>query len=200
VTDHSWLPKVPQPARPTTRLGTMSAALPPRPTCNWQGASGKCYTHSIYTFGNDLSFRGVNYIAVVRDAHGTCKPLYIGHTSDTSERFPGHEKFEAARQRGANEIHIHFEGAKHKRLQIETDLRRGHWTPLNDQPTPASAPFGRLAPSAPPTDGLAAALGVGSPGSPYAGLLGNMFGPFDPPPNPNRPPYAGLLRNMLRSI
>lgn len=124
-------------------------------TWDWQGASGAWFLHTIYPFTDRLPFDNVNYVFARRNLNGTVTPLYIGQTEDGSTRFPTHEKFKPARALGANELHIHFGSGTRSRLDIETDLRRGHWTPLNDQPTPAPAPIAGVA------DPLAALLAFG---------------------------------------
>ncbi len=61
-----------------------------------------------------------------------------------------------------SEVHVHFSaGSRAERLDIETDLRRGHRTPLNYQPTPAPSfladslgSFGTLGIANPAVDGV----------------------------------------------
>lgn len=99
----------------------------------WQGASGVWYIHTIYPFANAL-LQHANYIFVRSDAYGRKFALYIGETDDFSSRFACHEKIGAARNMGANEIHVHLLAEERGlRLNIETDLRRGHAPPLNEQ-------------------------------------------------------------------
>jgi hypothetical protein len=119
-------------------------------SCEWQGASGAWFMHTIHPFTRELALKNVNYGFVRRNADDSRTPLYWGIAKDSGERFARHEKFFSAWLFGANEIHIHFGGGERSRLQIETDLRHGHWTPLNDQPTPAA-----------PADPLAALLSPG---------------------------------------
>jgi hypothetical protein len=134
-------------------------APPEPPLHRWQGQSGKWYVFSIYPITAIPSFvRECNYIFARPLFGGTCEPFYIGESSDFTQELKSHPKLDAARDLGATEVHIHFLAAQSswERLDIETDLRRGHWTPLNYQPTPARplgyGGFGGLG---------AAALGLG---------------------------------------
>lgn len=106
----------------------------------WQGASGAWFIHTVEPFTRYLSYPGsVIYVFVRRDLiTGKVTPLYIGQSGEFSDRLLGHEKFESALRLGANEIHVHLlaETAA-ARFAAETDLRNGHRTPLNEQPTMA---------------------------------------------------------------
>jgi hypothetical protein len=135
----------------------------------WQGASGQWYVHSILPFSTSTSFDNANYIFVRREFDGRRTGLYIGQSDKFYQRLPDHEKVEDARRLGVNELHVHLLAASEAdRFHIETDLRNGHRTPLNEQGTPyANSLFGSLAPNHPlaPSSfgGLLAALG----GDPY---------------------------------
>ena len=113
------------------------------PICNWQGASGRWYPHSIYNLTGPLFVGPANYIMTRRLPDGRCEALYIGETSDASRRFAGHEKLLPAILMGATELHVHFLAQGDcERLAIETDLRHGHRPALNRQ----NRPMGGLAP------------------------------------------------------
>jgi hypothetical protein len=161
----------------TNALGGLFGLAGPS-SWSWQGGNTlNWYLHWIYPFSTELEFRYANYIFVERQSDGTRVPLYIGETGDTGIRFRTHEKFAVARLYGANEIHIHYGGARRDRLDVETDLRAGHYAALNAQNSPAKRSV----------DALIAAL-MGPPSSPYSlpagGVagFGNVFGSLAPEP------------------
>lgn len=101
---------------------------------NWQGISGYWYIHTIYPIYDIPPFSNVNYIFVKRLFDGRRIPLYIGQTKDYYNRAHTHEKLTPSIRMGANEVHIHLLAkGTHDRFRIETDLRRGHYAPLNMQ-------------------------------------------------------------------
>ncbi len=111
-------------------------------TSNWVGVSGNCYVHTIIDllFSQDLTailnvYNNVNYVFVKKQGLDYI-PLYFGEAESLLERILGHEKWERAINLGINQIHASFTSTnKSQRTAIETDLRRMHRTPLNDQPT-----------------------------------------------------------------
>lgn len=129
---------------------------PPQPPGHWwQGASGRWYYFSIYPITAIPSWIGeCNYIfARPRyDIAQSREPFYIGEKGDT-DRFLRHEKLDPALQLGATELHLHLLAkSRRERLDIETDLRNSHITPLNRQ------------------------LGVAAT---HGGILGGMTSPFN---------------------
>jgi hypothetical protein len=94
-------------------------------------------------------------------------------SGDFDKELANHPKLQPAKLLGATEVHTCFLArSRPERLDIETDLRRGHWTPLNYQPTPAPLPaYGGLG-------SLAAAVGIGG-GTPGLG----SWPPAPPPKN-----------------
>jgi len=81
-------------------------------------------------------FGRANYVFVRRDPWGSVTPIYIGQTTDLQSRMREHEKFDAALRLGANELHVHSLARTVAELfQIETDLRNGHATLINEQPS-----------------------------------------------------------------
>jgi len=137
----------------------------------WQGASGCWYYFSIYPIAAIPSWiRECNYIfARPRyDIAQAREPFYIGEKGDTG-RLERHEKLGPALRLGATELHIHLSAkSRWERLEIETDLRNAHPTPLNYQPSTAetyrsiiggmTSPFDFGAPSG--LGALASALGI----------------------------------------
>ena len=107
----------------------------------WQGASGSWYIHTVCPIGAVPICNACNYIFARPRFDGTREPFYIGQSGDFAQRLDRHEKLGAAIRLGATEVHVHFLArSRQERLDIETDLRRAHATPLNEQPTPP-APF-----------------------------------------------------------
>lgn len=123
-------------------LGAVSPAstpfsMPPQPRWNWQGQSGTWYMHSIFPLMANIDLTGANYIMVQRLADGRCRPIYIGQSENLRERLPRHEKLLPAIREGATELHVHLQATTDaERFRIETDIRNGQPTPLNDQSTP----------------------------------------------------------------
>jgi hypothetical protein len=69
------------------------------------------------------------------------EPFYFGESGNFVKELASHPKLWPAQSLGATEVHIRLSAkSRSERLDIETDLRRGHWTPLNYQPTPAPLP------------------------------------------------------------
>lgn len=158
---------------------------PPQPPLHrWQGASGQWHYFSVYALSSVPDWIGCcNYIfARPRyDLAQSREPFYIGEKGDT-DRFSNHEKLWPARALGATELHVCFAAkSRWERLDIETDLRNAHWTPLNLQPTRAPEPV----------NALGALTGIGGPHT-GGGILGALRGL---PPNPTPPPapsFGGL--------
>jgi hypothetical protein len=127
------------------------APAPQSPMWWWQGVSGHWYIHSVTPFSIDLYFGGANYIFVRREFDGRRSALYIGQSDRIHERLPRHEKLNAARDLGVNELHVHLLArTEAERFDIETDLRNGHQPPLNKQANPyaASSSLGLASPLA----------------------------------------------------
>jgi hypothetical protein len=102
----------------------------------WQGASQNWYIHSVYQLSEWPAFDWQNYILARLEADGRVTPLYIGQTGDGRDRTTRHEKYLPAILLGATHVHIHLLAhSREARFGIETDLRRGHYTPLNQQST-----------------------------------------------------------------
>jgi hypothetical protein len=153
----------------------------------WQGQSRKWYPFTIYAIDHIPSFiRACNYIFARPRFDGTREPFYIGESGDFNKELASHKKLEPARRLGATEVHVHFlANSLLERLDAETDLRHGHWTPLNEQRTPGGllglgeppgSAFGGLAfgYSAPLPASTNALRGLGAVQSPFG--FGSVFG------------------------
>lgn len=105
----------------------------------WVGQSGKRYLFEVLLPSDigEADGAGIVYIPARERPDGFFDPLYIGQTRDGYDRISGHEKLAAARRLGMTHFHICWISNRAERFDVETDLRRNIWTPLNDQPTPA---------------------------------------------------------------
>ncbi len=122
---------------------------------DWQGESGKWYVHTAYRIGVDMLVGGpANYIYARRNLNGTITPLYIGQTVDFEVRWRDHLRdglHTDARKHGFNELHLHLLARGEKsRFEVETDIRNGHVTSLNQQKSRASKLSGLLGYAAKP--------------------------------------------------
>ncbi|KAB1086467.1 hypothetical protein F4V91_08515 [Neorhizobium galegae] len=111
----------------------------------WQGRSGRFWITTVYPLFADFEPISSVYVMVKRNPNGTCSPIYIGQTDNLRRRMIEHtqEKLIAAYRLGANELHAHFLAqTDSERFAVETDLRNGHSTPINDQPSAAGGLFG----------------------------------------------------------
>lgn len=99
------------------------------------GASGRRYQFGAYPWGADFKELGAVYVVTRRSAGvlggSSYAPLYIGQTSDLSERFDNHHKASCFVRNGVNSICVYVEGAESTRLGIERDLLGSHQTPCN---------------------------------------------------------------------
>jgi hypothetical protein len=114
----------------------------------WQGASGTWYIHTVYALSQWPAFDQQNYIFARKQSDGRVSAIYIGETGDGLSRRYGHEKLNPAITLGATHVHVHLLArSRQARLDVETDLRHGHPTLLNEQGIGFSqprSPFGPL--------------------------------------------------------
>ena len=122
--------------------------------CYWQGVSNLWYPHSILPLSHYTYARNANYVFVRLERDGQRTPLYIGQSEDLAKELLGHPKLVPAIMLGGNELHVHLLAqSKDERLRVETDIRNGHHTPLNEQSSLAGLgrgpinPFGLYDPS-----------------------------------------------------
>ncbi|MEI5680651.1 MULTISPECIES: hypothetical protein [unclassified Mesorhizobium] len=103
----------------------------------WQGSSGYWWIATVLPLGIPALVGPAVYVMVRRDTFGQTMPLYIGQTGNLSDRMAEHlpTKLASALALGGNELHVHLlTQTSDERFAAENDLRRGHWTPLNQQP------------------------------------------------------------------
>jgi hypothetical protein len=100
---------------------------------DWKGISGQTYTYEIHPI--DTSFKGLpgNYIFAKETKPNTWTPVYIGETSNLSERFDDHHKKPCVDRNGATHIHVHVNDAgEAARRAEEQDLIAAYRPPCND--------------------------------------------------------------------
>ncbi|MFA7682413.1 MAG: hypothetical protein WCX61_05290 [Candidatus Peribacteraceae bacterium] len=105
-------------------------------TVTFTGKSGNTYEFGIYLI--DTSFKknyGAVYFITRRykktDGGHSHKEIYVGQTSDLSERFDDHHKWDCFVKNGANCACIYGEGNELVRLRIEQDLIKNYDPPCN---------------------------------------------------------------------
>ncbi len=109
-------------------LGSPSKNCPGQ-TINWPGRSGQQYRYWIYPMSTTFKPTAGNYIFAKEASHGRWAPIYIGETSDLSERFDDHHKIGCIRRHGATHIHVHQNGdGQVARRREEADLI-ARWSP-----------------------------------------------------------------------
>jgi hypothetical protein len=98
-------------------------------TIVWDGVSGREYTYSIYRIGTQFKAVPGNYIFARETSPRVFAPIYVGETSDLSERFDNHHKMPCIYRNGATHIHVHtsYGGAEARRAE-EQDIR-WKWNP-----------------------------------------------------------------------
>jgi hypothetical protein len=164
---------------------------------SWQGASGRWYAHTVLALVNPGWTCAANYAFVRRDVGGKYSSLYFGETDDLSRRWGEHSGsglIRDALRMGGNELHVHLLAeTKHGRLDVETDLRNGHATALNQQPSAArNALASLLVPPVQPLDGL---FGLGLRPTALSDALAGLAAA--PPDSGHRNALASLLSSPL---
>lgn len=90
--------------------------------CVWTGSSGTDYTYYVYSISTGFKPAACNYI-LARQVGPKWKPVYIGQTSDISERFDSHHKALCIQRAGATHIHVHTSADdESERKEEEQDL------------------------------------------------------------------------------
>ena len=101
---------------------------------DWAGQSGAVYSYTIHRDGDNLPVAGGNYIFVRFERGNGYYALYIGQTSNLSNRIPSHEKLPCARNHSMNQLHYRVHnGNEASRLAEESDLIKRWTPPCNDQ-------------------------------------------------------------------
>ena len=98
-------------------------------TIDWTGQSGQKYRYWIYPIGTTFTAVPGNYIFARETEPARFRPIYIGETSDLSERFDNHHKMACIKRHAATHIHVHQnDGGQVSRRQEESDLI-AKWNP-----------------------------------------------------------------------
>lgn len=84
---------------------------------NAQGISGARYQFELYQIGTEFNPLPAVYVFLNGNT-----PVYVGETSDLSERFDRHHKAGEIQLHGANRIGVMIERNAQRRLAIERDL------------------------------------------------------------------------------
>lgn len=99
------------------------------PTISWAGTSGEKYLYWIYAIGASLKAEPGNYIFAKETKPNTWTPVYIGQTSNLSERMDNHDEMPCVKRNGGTHIHAHINnGGETVRLAEEKDLV-SKWSP-----------------------------------------------------------------------
>ena len=100
-------------------------------TVTLRGASGTVYPFDAYPWGTPFQPFGAVYTVLKQRLDGRFDVLYVGRTTDMSERFDNHHKESCFRIHGRTHIGVHADPLEARRQAIETDLIRGNRTPCN---------------------------------------------------------------------
>ncbi len=102
----------------------------------FRGQTGRGYEFEAYPWNTTFNEVGAVYVITKRSAKpeggGTHTRIYIGQTSDLSERFDNHHKISCFERHDANCICVHVDNKKGSRLTEEADLIAASSTPCND--------------------------------------------------------------------
>ena len=104
----------------------------------WRGETNKLYRFRVCHQIEDLPRESGIYVFVRRRLIFFLKPFYVGKAVNLIGRIDGHERWEEARKKGANEIHIRST-AEGKLDLVEEDLIRYLKPKLNDIHKPRSS-------------------------------------------------------------
>ena len=99
----------------------------------WTGGSGKKYDFQIYPIGTTFKSLGACYIFAKSTAPNSWQAIYIGETSDLSERFDHHHKSSCITLYGATHICVYTVGMNNyiRRYSVERDLLANIRPPCN---------------------------------------------------------------------
>jgi hypothetical protein len=105
----------------------------------WHGKSGTAYQFELYSIEQEFNPVAGVYVfcSIGRPAGLTPLALYVGETDSFQDRLNSrikqHEGFKRASTAGATHVSVMVVSGSAKRLEIETDLRRGLNPPCNAQ-------------------------------------------------------------------
>lgn len=73
-------------------------------TIVWEGKSGAPYTYDLVPIGSTLPTAAGNYVVCRRNDNGRYSAVYVGETSDLSERLDDHHKANCFKQHRATHV------------------------------------------------------------------------------------------------
>ena len=99
----------------------------------WTGLSGKKYRFSLHPIGASFVAVPACYIFTKRNGNGRWSAVYIGETSDLSQRLENHHKMPCIHSHGATHICVNASGmtSARERLDVEKDLLAVNYAPCN---------------------------------------------------------------------
>ena len=97
-------------------------------SCEWPGASGMSYSYEIYPIGTSFYALPGNYILAKESSPARWTAVYIGQTSNLSERFDGHHRMPCILTNGATHIHVrqNHAGAQARQFEESDIIQRWH--------------------------------------------------------------------------
>ena len=108
----------------------LKTATKEKPVVTLKGKSGKSYQFTVYDWGTSFKPVGAVY-SVLKVTDGQYSLIYVGQTSDLSERFDSHHKQSCFDRNRKTHIGILVESSESMRFKIETDLINNYSTPCN---------------------------------------------------------------------
>ena len=97
-----------------------------QPTLPIHGASGTQYPFTLFPKGTSFQRFGAVYVILRRLQDGRYQLLYVGQTSDMSERFTAHHKQTCFQGHGQTHIGVFAEPSEARQRVIEHDLIAAH--------------------------------------------------------------------------
>lgn len=106
-------------------------------TMTLSGKSGSKYEFAVYPRATTFKALGALYFMTKRtlkpEGGGSHAMIYVGETSDLSNRPLNHHRKQCFDRKGADTVCILVESDRDRRLAIETDLRQNYDPPCNRQ-------------------------------------------------------------------
>ena len=102
-------------------------------TITWRGKSGREYPYSIYSIDTAFNAAPGNYVFAEEAGPGLFLPIYIGQTSDLSERFDRYHVMPCIKRNRAKFIHIHLNDDSEEARRKEASDLIARWDPPCNQ-------------------------------------------------------------------
>ncbi|MCY4555137.1 MAG: GIY-YIG nuclease family protein [Chloroflexi bacterium] len=93
-------------------------------TITWPGKGSRKHKFTLYDIGTDFRAIGACYIFTKESTSGKWTAIYVGQTSDLSERFDNHHAMPCIKKNGATHICVYTEGMRDavERRKLEREL------------------------------------------------------------------------------